>query len=245
MALNPKSGFAYLCGSNLAGGGLVPVDLSEPRKPKILVDQAWSNDYVHNVVVKSYAKGPRAGREIAFASVPSVVGNFNQSRTQEGGVAILDVTDKDNIFEIKRVHYPNELHSHSAALNGKGNFLYVNDEADEWAFPEITTTQTYILRVRKLEKAAYVRTYSNGLTHPEHDTYIRKKLLYYASYGAGLRIASIRDPKFPKEIAYFDTYPETEFGIDFHGAWGAFVFPSMTIVISDQQRGLFVLQHQP
>lgn len=245
LALNPDSGFAYLCGSNIAGGGLVPVDLSDPRNPKVLADKAWSDAYVHNAVVVSFEKGPRAGREIAFAFVPSVVGQFNVPPSQEGGVAILDVTDKDNIFEIKRVPYPNEFHAHSGALNGKGNFLYVNDEADEWGNGAITATQTYILRVRNLERAGYVRTYSNGVASPDHDSFVRRKLLYFANYVSGLRVASIRDPKFPSEIAYFDTYPEWDSFREFQGAFGIYVFPSKTIVVSDQQRGLFVLMRQP
>lgn len=49
----------------------------------------------------------------------------------------------------------------------------------------------------------------------------------------------------PHEVAFFDTYPANN-SATFAGAWGVYPYlPSGTIIVSDINRGLFVLREQP
>ncbi|MBP2834354.1 choice-of-anchor B family protein, partial [Aquimarina sp. U1-2] len=73
---------------------------------------------------------------------------------------------------------------------------------------------------------------------------IKGNTYYQASYRAGLRVLDINniDNKSYTEIGFFDTYPEND-GTDFDGAWNVYpFFESGNIVISDINRGLFVVR---
>lgn len=228
ISINPKSGYAYLSGSNLANGGLVAIDVSNPLDPRIeAVD--WPFAYVHDALVITYEKGKYAGREIAFAFAG------------EDGVAIIDVTDKSDLFTIAEVAYPNLSYCHSGWLNKNNKFVYVNDELDERGDPDVQTTTTYIIKVKNLDNPKFIRAFSNGVNAIDHNTMTRGNRLYAANYQSGFRLFDIKNPRKPQEIGYFDTYPDSD-EPTFSGAWGVFAgFPSGTVVVSDIQRGLFVL----
>lgn len=227
ISVNEASGYAYLSGPNLSNGGLVPVDLSNPRRP-VVEDFHWEGIYVHDVQVVSYKKGPNAGREVAFAFAA------------EDGLQILDVTDKDDLFKISEMRYPGLSYSHSGWLNRKRRFIYLNDELDERDNPEVSNTATYIVRVKDLENPRFMREWSNGNTSIDHNSMVVGKFLYQANYRSGYRLFNVKKGLKPREVAYFDTFPEDDLP-RFSGAWGVFVFPSGTVVVSDIQRGLFVL----
>ena len=228
ISVNEESGFAYLSGPNLAGGGLVALDLEDPARPVVL-EGTWPNHYVHDVLVVSYTKGRYKGREIAFAFAA------------ERGVEIIDVTDKANMVSLSNVPYPNLAYCHSGWLSKNRKFLYVNDELDERETSEIASTQTYILRVDDLDAGRYVSTFSTGEESIDHNSMVDGRTLFAANYSSGLRVMSVKNPGRPKEIAYFDTHPEAT-SVGFDGAWGVYAtFPSKRVIVSDIQRGLFVL----
>ena len=228
--INEDSGYAYLCGSNLARGGLVVVDLSDPLTP-VIETTPWAVKYVHDVQVVSYEKGRYKGREIAFAF------------TEDTGVHIIDVTDKANIFTVSNVVYPNATYSHSGWLSDDRRFLYVNDELDELRDDDVSQATTYVLKVKDLEKARFVNSFTNGSTAIDHNSMVQNGTLFLASYRGGLRALSIKkNARKPKERGYFDTYPEND-DIGFSGAWGVYAgFDSGNVIVSDIQRGLFVLR---
>ncbi len=228
ITINEESGYAYLSGSNLAGGGLVAVDLSDPLQPR--VERAtWPLAYIHDIHAVTFDEGPRAGREIVFAFAG------------RSGLKILDVTDKSNIFEASEVRYPGLAYGHSGWLNRRQKFLYVNDELDERESLEGIGSTTYIVDVRDLENPRFVRAYRNGSPAIDHNSMVRRKLLFQANYTSGLRIFKVKKARFPREVAYFDTYPDSDDPI-FSGAWGVYSgLPSGVILVSDIQRGLFVL----
>ncbi|MEL6716685.1 MAG: hypothetical protein AAFP86_23110, partial [Planctomycetota bacterium] len=94
-----------------------------------------------------------------------------------------------------------------------------------------------------LNNAALVGVFDNGLPSVGHNMYSLDGLLYQANYTSGLRVFDYEtDPLNPTEVAFIDTVNGTN-GNTFNGLWSVYpYFPSGTIIGSDIERGLFVLQ---
>ncbi|MBD3161057.1 MAG: choice-of-anchor B family protein [Candidatus Eisenbacteria bacterium] len=235
IALDPASGTAYLAGSNYGGpplsnGGLIAVDLSDPENPTFDGTTIWDETYVHDVLVTTYQSGPYAGREIAFAAAGPA------------GLIIIDVTDKSNMTTLGQLVYPNTAYCHHAWLSDDKSLLYVNDELDELNDPDVATTTTYTVDVSDLENPTYLGSFTNGLPAIDHNPMGRDGYLYEANYRSGLRIWDVREPGEETEVAWFDSYPDDD-AASFNGAWGVYTgLPSGTILVSDIERGLFVLR---
>ncbi len=227
ISINEDSGFAYLSGSNLANGGLVALDLTDPLHP-VVEAGTWPFAYIHDMLVVTYDNGIYAGREIAFAFAG------------EDGLQIIDVSNKSNMFTVSSLEYPGLAYAHSGWIDRKGKFLFVNDELDELDFT-VSKTTTYLIRIKSLERPKFVKALTNGLESIDHNCMVIGKRLYEANYTTGLRVFDVRRPKKAKEIAHFDTHPETD-RAEFSGAWGVYAaLPSGIVLVSDVQRGLFVL----
>ncbi len=229
--VNPDSGYAYLLGANVARGGLVALDLRNPRKP-VAEPIAWDTAYVHDVQVVTYKRGRNRGREIAFAFTGPL------------GLHIIDVTDKAAPVTLSHLRYANATYGHSGALSPDGRFLYVNDELDERLNGKVKEMTTYVVRVGRLTNPVLVRQIGWGVEAIDHNSMIQGNKLYMSGYTGGLRIIDISRAKKPRALGFFDTHPETDMGL-FRGAWGVFAgFPSGNVIVSDIGRGLFVVQPQ-
>ena len=224
VAIDTDSGFLYLCDSNLNGGRLVAFSLSDPANPA-LVGQISSSQgaAVHDAQVVTYTSGPNAGRQIAFCCNGGT------------GLDIYDVTVKSNMFRLSRTTYPNLSYCHQGWLSEDRSYLYVNDETDG-------VNETLVFDVTDLSNPVLVNTYSAGVGATDHNLYVKDGIIYEAEYHAGLRIFDASDPVNPVQIGWFDTYPENDGG-GFDGAWGVYpFFASGTVIVSDIDRGLFVLR---
>ena len=225
--VNAESGFAYAVGTNL--GGMVVIDVNVPASPQIV--GIWNQSSVHDIFVHSYQQGNNAGREIAFAFAGG------------GGLKIVDVTDKSNMFLVSTFHYPNRTYCHQGWLSEDGKFLFLNDELDELQNPDVTTTTTYIVSVRSLTFPSLTAAFTNGLPATDHNLVLRNGYVFEANYSSGLRIYDATNPNLQlvTEVGYFDTFPAHN-SAGFSGAWGVFAdYPSGLVVVSDQTSGLFVL----
>ncbi|MCH8148850.1 MAG: choice-of-anchor B family protein [Planctomycetes bacterium] len=226
--VNAESGYAYAVGGNLAGGGIIVIDVNVPSSPQIVA--TWNRSSVHDIFVHTFQQGNNAGREIAFC--------FAGSR----GLKIVDVTDKSNIFLVSTYHYPNRSYCHQGWLSENEKQLYVNDEGDELS-GNVETTTTYIINVRSLTDPSLSATFTNGQPSVDHNLVLRNGYVFEANYSSGLRIYDATDPNLQTvtEVGYFDTYPAHN-SPGYSGAWGVFAeFPSGLVVVSDQSSGLFVL----
>lgn len=79
----------------------------------------------------------------------------------------------------------------------------------------------------------------------DHNGYVDGNDFYLANYRAGLRIIDIADIDNGNlnEVAFFDTYP-TSNTANYNGAWSVYpYFASGSIIVSDIERGLFVLKN--
>lgn len=226
IAANPDSGYLYLCGANIGNGGLVAVSTADPTDPVIV--GAWTSRYVHDAQIISYTSGPMAGREIAYCC------------TTGNGVDVIDVTDKSNMFRIGGHRYPGARYCHQAWASSDLQYLFVNDEMDEGTSFSVTTT--HVLDISDPANPFEVGTFTSGAESTDHNLYVVGNLAFEANYTSGLRVFDISDPLSPSQIAYLDTSPNRD-GIGYHGAWSTYpFFPSGTVLISDIERGLFVLR---
>lgn len=228
LTLNTDSGYAYLCGSNLAGGRLIAVSLANPASPTI-AGQAIDGAYVHDAEVVSYLEGPYARREIAFCYCGSA------------GLKIIDVTNKSNMFTISTLQYPDRAYTHQGRLSADRQHVFLNDELDELQDPDILVTTTRVVNVSDLANPFLVTTFTSGLQTIDHNLMVRGNHVFEANYTSGLRIFDASNVNNVVQTGWIDTYPFNN-GLSFNGAWGVFVdFPSGRVVVSDIQHGLFIL----
>jgi choice-of-anchor B domain-containing protein len=229
VAINTDSGFLYLIGSNLNGGAPVVYSLADPDNP-VEVGR-WTSSgsaYHHDAQIVTYTSGPYAGREILFG--------FSEGR----GVDILDVTNKSNIFLLSRTPYPAVNYCHQGWATADRRYLYVNDEGDE-INNLVPTTRTLIFDIADLENPVLVNDYTTGLASIDHNLYVDGCMVYEANYSSGVRVLNISDSLNPVEVGYFDTYPENN-ATNYNGVWNVYpFFPSGTVIASDIDRGLFIL----
>ena len=85
-------------------------------------------------------------------------------------------------------------------------------------------------------------SFTSGLPAIDHNLYVRDGFIFEANYRSGLRIFNANvDPLNPPQVGWFDTYPEND-NRGFNGAWSNYpFFPSGTVIVSDIERGLFIL----
>lgn len=236
VALNEESGFLYRCGGS--NNGLRIYSLANPASPQFVGQ--WTDRYVHDCQVVNYTSGPFAGREIAICC-----SGFNGGSGQTG-LDFLDVTDKQNIVNLfpSRITWTNPGYSHQVWLSEDRNYAYVNDELDESNYS--LNTRTIVVDVRFLKEGgvsapSVASTFVSSSTAIGHNLYTLGSFIFEANYRSGLRIFCAEDPISPTEVAYFDTYPDSD-SPSFNGAWSTYpYFPSGTVIVSDLERGLFVL----
>lgn len=231
--VNEDSGYLYLCIPDLnSGDGLVVVDLNaDPVNPTVA--GTWTdsdfNVQCHDVQVVSYTSGRYAGQEIAFCFA------------EDNGLYIVDVTDKAAMSRISKTSYATVHYSHQGWLSDDRTFLFLGDELDELDDPEIAFTTTYVFNVSNLKNPRLDSMFTNGLATIDHNLMVRSDIVYEANYTSGLRIFDASNVNDIQEIGYFDTRPEND-AASFNGAWGVTVqLPSGNVLVSDIERGLFVL----
>ncbi len=233
LHINPDSGFLYLAMPNLNGHlGLTVVDLNtDPVNPTVAGTWTDTDPFVvcHDVHVVSYTTGPNAGKEIAFCPA------------EDDGLKIVDVTDKGNMFTLSTLVYPNTTYAHQTRLSDDGQFVFLGDEGDEQSDPDVTYTITYVINVSDLSNPTLQAAFSNWLCAVDHNMMVRGNYLFEANYSSGMRVFNVCDVNNVDEIGHFDTHPEDNVQ-DFVGAWGVYTqLPSGVVLVSDWQRGLFVL----
>ncbi|HWC31634.1 MAG TPA: choice-of-anchor B family protein, partial [Actinomycetota bacterium] len=269
VAINEDTGYAYIVGGNegiVAPDhclhGLHMVDISSPKNPAFAGCYAQDGGpgtaarsvggpaedvspaaYVHDTQCVIY-EGPDEDyidREICF----------NASEDQ---VTIVDVTNKLLPQTLGVVVYENVAYAHQGWLSEDQRFLFVNDELDEQAGNEgrkegdsLTNTRTIVLDVSDLENPKVHFEHLHETVSIDHNNYVHEGLLYQSNYTSGLRVletAFVDDEENPRleQVAFFDTYPETDDPI-FEGTWSNYpFFESGTIAVSGIGEGLFLLR---
>lgn len=236
IAINRKSGYAYVVGSNRFGGGLYILDISSPQNPVLAGSHSdktvghTSPGYVHDTQCVMY-NGPDSdyqGDEVCF----------NSSETH---FVIADVSDKSNTKTIAKSSYAGNAYAHQGWLTEDHRYFLLDDELDERRTEGPTTT--YIWDVQDLDNPKMIGKYEADFYAIDHNQYINGHYTYQSNYMAGLRILDITDIASGKlqEVAHFDANPANN-QAKFDGIWSNYpYFESGVVIVSDISKGLFVL----
>lgn len=221
---DPSTKTLFLNGSNR---GFVILDATNPTAPVEL--GRWTDHYVHDCVVSNYTTGPFAGRQIVFACGGGT------------GLYILDVTNRSNIVVVGSLAYiPNGGYCHSGLLTPDKHYFLINDEFDESNGIEDSCT-THVIDVSDLTHPVEATQFHNPIQVIDHNSVQQDGVMFLAAYKGGLRVYDHANPLAISELGFFDTYPEGD-GFAYEGDWGlAGGFPSGAIVMSDINRGFFVV----
>ena len=236
LVINEETGFAFAtgmsAGGETCGGGLHMVDLSSPAEPEFagcFSDTGVGRGYTHDAQCVVY-RGPDAdyrGAEICLGS-------------NEVGLSIADVTDKESPVAIGSGSYPDVGYMHQGWLDAGQAYFYTNDEFDEFRRER---TRTLIWDVRDLNDPFVVAEHIHETGASDHNLYVASNRMYQSNYAAGLRVLDISRRESPVEIAFFDTDPGI--GDDtpgFYGSWSNYpFFASGIIAVTSMDGGVFLV----
>lgn len=230
IIINEDSGYAYAVGTSLFNGGPHFIDISNPLAPVGAGGYAL-DDYSHDAQVVIY-NGPDSdytGREILVGS------NTNE-------MSIVDITDKSNPVSISTVSYSNVGYTHQGWFTDDQRYFIVGDETDELDFG--IDTRTIVFDFNDLDNPSLDFEYTGPTPAIDHNGYVVGDKYFMANYRAGIRILDVSTigAGSLSEEGYFDTYPNND-NAQFDGAWSVYpYFGSGNIVISDINRGLFIVK---
>ncbi|WP_223032557.1 choice-of-anchor B family protein [Hanstruepera marina] len=231
IVINENSGYAYAVGTSRGGtygGGPLFINIQNPLTPQ---DEGGFFGYAHDAQVVTY-NGPDSdysGHEILIGS-------------NENEVVIADITDKGNPVTISTIGYNNIGYVHQGWFTEDMKYFILGDETDEMGFGN--NTRTLVFDFSDLDNPSFKMEYFGPTSAIDHNGYVKANTYYQASYTAGLRIIDISgiNNNTMTETGYFDTHPENN-NTSFNGAWSVYpYFASGNIIISDIERGLFIVR---
>lgn len=230
IVINEDTGYAYAVGTGTFNGGPHFVNIQNPISP--IGEGGYSSiGYSHDAQAVIY-NGPdsdHTGKEIYVGS-------------NEFEVVIVDVTNKSNPITISSISYSNVSYTHQGWFTEDQRYFIVGDELDELNIGG--PTRTIILDLSDLDSPQFFFEYFGTTSAIDHNGYVKGNKYYMANYRAGMRVLDISDIENQNisEYGYFDTYPSSN-SASFDGAWSVYpYFDSGNIVISDIDRGFFLVK---
>ena len=231
IVINENTGYAYAVGTSRTGtyaGGPLFIDIQNPLNP---IDSGGFLGYAHDAQVVTYngPDTPHIGKEILIGS-------------NENEVVIVDVSSKASPILLSKISYNNVGYTHQGWFTEDMKYFILGDELDERDIG--TNTRTIVFDFTDLDSPKYHMDYLGASAAIDHNGYVKGNSYFQASYTAGMRILDISEiaNKTMTETAFFDTHPENN-GTSFNGAWSVYpYFQSGNIIISDINRGLFVVR---
>ncbi|MEQ1822223.1 MAG: choice-of-anchor B family protein [Fimbriimonadaceae bacterium] len=224
---DPTTNRLYANGGN--NTGVVILDASNPTNLVRL--GRWNTKYVHDCLVKNFTSGPYAGKQIIYAFC-GTQGLYILDATNPAAITVLGSTP---------IYGSGSTYCHSGSLTPDAKYMLVNDEFDENTGNTQSCT-TIVVDVQDLAAPARVGQFKSGVSTIDHNSHLRDGHLFLSAYEGGLRIYNAANPLGLFETGYFDTYPSGTSTANYNGNWGVYAyFASGNIILSDRQRGLFVL----
>ncbi len=223
-----------VAGANLGGGRYRLYTLSNPESPALL--SLSSSGYMHDAASISITDS-RKDTQCAANALASckVLADFN-----EESVDIWDISNPDSPDVLSSFTYANATYVHSGWWTEDGRYLLVHDELDESGRGINTTVRVFDMS--DLTSPRQIGSWVGPNRAIDHNGFVRGNRYYVSNYAEGLTVLDISDPTSPTRIARFDTMPSSA-DSGFFGAWGIYPFlPSGTLIASDINSGLYVLE---
>jgi choice-of-anchor B domain-containing protein len=208
-------GICYLAGANLNSGGVIYVDVhTTPGQPEII---GWGPAiYSHDV----YARD-----NILYSS-----------EIYEGVFTAYDVTDPQNPIALGSHGTPFSF-THNTWLSDDSNTLFTTDEREN--APVAAYDVSDLSNINYLDEFRPIQTLGENVI--PHNVHVWNDWLIISYYTDGGIVVDASRPGNLIEVGNFDSFFSP--GAGFNGAWGAYPFlPSQTVLISDINSGLYVLQ---
>jgi choice-of-anchor B domain-containing protein len=235
VVVNAATQSVYIVGARgTCDMGLHMIDFKDPMNPKF-AGCGTQGFVVHDAVCEVY-NGPdaeHAGREICVT--------FDDRLTR---FSVIDVTDKPDAKVLSQVVYEGGAYSHQGWFTEGQSTMLLTDELDETSSRVNTTT--YLFDMTDLDAPKELKKYVWDSKAIDHNVYIKGQRAYFANYTEGLRILDVSNAASAelKEVAFFDSVPNSA-ATTFDGAWTAFpFFASGTVIIGDMSSGLFIVRPQ-
>jgi choice-of-anchor B domain-containing protein len=231
VVINEDNGYAYPVGTNRSGtykGGPLFINIQDALNP---IDEGGFTNYAHDAQVVTY-NGPdteHVGKEILIGS-------------NETEVVIVDISNKRNPIQLSAISYSNVRYTHQGWFTEDFNYFILGDELDEFRLGN--KTRSIIFDFTDLDNPKLHFEYLGTTDAIDHNGYVKDNIYYQANYTAGVRMLDISDieNKIITEVGFFDTHPTNNLA-QFNGAWNVYpYFESNVIVISDIERGLFLIK---
>ncbi|MBN8470911.1 hypothetical protein JYJ95_30760 [Corallococcus exiguus] len=246
--------------------GVIVYDISNPADPQYVraVPNAPLN--VHTVFVddkRLYAMAPTPGDAVLIFDVSSPLAPVELNRVSlgaggsgphdafvyeerlyvshtEAGYQAFDVADAEHVYPMGGYSFDGQ-YAHASAV---GTFAGRTIAFEGGEYPGSH------LRVLDVTDPANMKLIGEYGLRPEasiHNILLRGSKLYIAYYQEGVRVLDVSVPPKPREVAYFNTYRETDpdrTGSSLEGAIGIRVPGDGFIYVVDTSRGLLILSEQ-
>lgn len=212
--IDTTSDLMYACGP-ASGLAMEVFSLADPENPTFV--HAYDDvQYVHDAYVRNDTAYLNCG---------------------DSGLRIVDFSNPTNPFEIASLEiYQDQGYNHSGWLSPDGDTYFICDETNGKRIKMCDVSDLPNVQVKT------IFGYNYQTDQVAHNIMVDDRFAVVSYYNEGLRIWDYSQP-FPKEIAYYDTYTGAQDGYKFNGAWGIYIFnPSKLILVSDRQRGLFLVE---
>lgn len=255
-----KSYLDYIYVGTEGGGGIQIIDVSSPNSPALVATYNATVGNSHNLFIdvpaaRLYAVGTSSGTvilDISTPTSPSFLGSWGTHYVHDlyvendtayastisfGGFHILDVSNPASVSVLTTHSYANAA-NHNAWVHPNHDYLVTSDEAIRgpvrvW---DISDFQN-ILQVDQYKKAGFTSA---------HNAIMKDSICYVSYYTEGLRIVDMTDPPNSFLTAWYDTSPLGDVPGTYTGNWGVYPFLSSgTLVLSDMQKGLFLVRWDP
>lgn len=217
-SISQSGHYLFLNGGNATtNGGVTVVDVQDPVNPVRLGQ--WSTEYVHDCRVLNDT--------IWAANIYS------------GKMTIINALNKSSLETVRSWQaYPTStVSTHNAAITDDRDYILTTNEISNPA------GKLFVWDIRDLNSITRVAEWQpTGITNSiVHNVEIYGNYAVIAHYTAGIRIVDISNPSAPAEVAWYDTYPNSN-NNNFNGCWGVYMFPSGKIIGSDMSNGLIVIK---
>jgi choice-of-anchor B domain-containing protein len=208
-------GYAYLAGCNMNNGGMVILNVDTETGEPEFVGPAPAI-YSHDVYV--------------------VNNHMYASEIYVGDMTIYDVSDKENIQALGATGTPFSF-THNIWVNEDETVAFTTDEVAD--APVAAYDITDFSEIEELDQYRPVGTVGLGVI--PHNVHVWDNYLLISYYTDGGRVVDASRADNLIEVGNYDTWLGGDGG--FSGAWGLYPFlPSQTVLVTDINNGLYVLQ---